>query len=334
MILNRKTPETNKKKLTMNTAVEKLSYSNLEKFVYDNQSTVILANGLKQLRYFLLTNKTNLTPEFRTKLWVILLQIDTNNMTSNYVNDLKQMKNDTDSLMETIDDEDENTDIELINWFKKINLDINRTLKNTSFSKDPKQLESLKRILYLFAYKHGYYIQGMNVLLAPILITCDVEPLCYLIFETLMIEKLSSYFKESLSLDNIHKGCRLVEIVLKYIDPSLYNKLNKKMKYPLQYVVMPFVMTLSASAEPIHEVIKIWDYMMAYGCHMNILFTVAQLVMWRDHIFKLNSEEEIINFMNNLPKIENGMHVVRLGIGLIDKLDTSVLSEILDHMAN
>jgi len=41
---------------------------------------------------------------------------------------------------------------------------------------------------------------------------------------------LSSYFKESLSLDNIHKGCRLVEIVLKYIDPSLYNKLKNKMK--------------------------------------------------------------------------------------------------------
>jgi cell cycle arrest protein BUB2 len=316
----------------MNGAVEKTSLSNLEKFVYDNQSTLILSNGLKQLKYFLLTNKTALSPEFRTKLWVILLQIETNNMTSNYVNDLKQMKNDTDSLMETIND-DENMDIELISWFKKINLDINRTLKNTSFSKDPNKLESLKRILYLFAYKHGYYIQGMNVLLAPILITCDVEPLSYLIFETLMIDRLSSYFKESLSLDNIHKGCRLVEVVLKYIDPSLYSKLNKKLNYPLQYIVMPFVMTLSASAEPIEEVIKIWDYMLAYGCHMNILFTVAQLVMWRDHIFKLNSEEEIINFMNNPPKIENGMHVVRLGIGLIDKLDTSVLSEILDHMS-
>ncbi|CAI8500898.1 unnamed protein product [Hanseniaspora opuntiae] len=270
----------------MNGAVEKTSLSNLEKFVYDNQSTLILSNGLKQLKYFLLTNKTALSPEFRTKLWVILLQIETNNMTSNYVNDLKQMKNDTDSLMETIND-DENMDIELISWFKKINLDINRTLKNTSFSKDPNKLESLKRILYLFAYKHGYYIQGMNVLLAPILITCDVEPLSYLIFETLMIDRLSSYFKESLSLDNIHKGCRLVEVVLKYIDPSLYSKLNKKLNYPLQYIVMPFVMTLSASAEPIEEVIKIWDYMLAYGCHMNILFTVAQLVMWRDHIFQV-----------------------------------------------
>lgn len=318
----------------MTTAVETSQLSNLEKFIYDNQSTVILSNGLKQLRYFLLTNKTNLSPQFRTKLWVILLQIDTNNMTSNYVNDLKQMKNDTDSLLETINDEDDNTDIDLINWFKKINLDINRTLKNTSFSQDPSKLESLKRILYLFAYKHGYYIQGMNVLLAPILITCDIEPLSYLLFETLMLDKLSGYFNESLALDNIHKGCKLVENVLKYIDPSLYAKLNKKMKYPLQYVVMPFVMTLSASAEPIEEVIKIWDYMMAYGCHMNVLFTVAQLVMWRDHIFKLKTEEEIISFMNNLPKIENGMHVVRLGIGLIDKLDVSVLSEILDHMSD
>lgn len=288
--------------------------NNVELFVNDKQSTIILSNALKQLRYSLLTNKSHISSKLRIELWCILLQIDLNGITTEYINGVTTMK-------------EENI---YLDWYKKIDQDISRTFINTSLSKNPTKQKQLKRILYLFAYNNNFYIQGMNVILAPILTMTDIEPIAYAIFDKLML-KLNNYYNESLSLDRIHNGCKLVETVLSKIDPKLYKKFNK-LSYPLHLLVVPSIMTLSGNAEPVTEVLKMWDFIIAYGVHLNVLFIVAQLVIVRDTILKINSEEELFNYLRKMPKLDDGMRVVKLGIGFIDRLGRDFLQELIDHV--
>lgn len=288
--------------------------NHLERFINDKQSTIILSNALKQLRYSLLTNKSAISHELRVEIWCILLQIDLNGITTNYINGLNAIKEGNVYL----------------DWYKKIDQDISRTFINTALSKNPKKQKQLKRILYLFAYNNDFYIQGMNVIIAPILTMSDMDPVAYAIFDKLMV-KLSNYYNKSLSLDRIHRGCKLVEIVLSKIDPKLYKKFNK-LSYPLHLLVVPSIMTLSGNVEPVSEVLKLWDFIIAYGLHLNVLFIVAQLVIVRDTILSIESEEELFNYLRKMPKLDDGMRVVKLGIGFIDRLGRDLLQELIDHV--
>lgn len=44
------------------------------------------------------------------------------------------------------------------------------------------------------------------------------------------------------------------------------------------------VLTLSACTPPLPEVLKLWDFLLAYGAHLNILCVVAQLLLMRDEL--------------------------------------------------
>jgi hypothetical protein len=50
--------------------------------------------------------------------------------------------------------------------------------------------------------------------------------------------------------------------------------------------IYPFkeISTLSASVQPFSEVLHLWDVMIAFGVHLNILFILAQLVKRRTKI--------------------------------------------------
>ena len=40
-------------------------------------------------------------------------------------------------------------------------------------------------------------------------------------------------------------------------------------------------MTLSACTPPLEEVLKLWDFLLAFGIHLNVLAIIAQLLLIR-----------------------------------------------------
>lgn len=44
------------------------------------------------------------------------------------------------------------------------------------------------------------------------------------------------------------------------------------------------VLTLSACTPPLPEVLKLWDFLIAFGAHLNILCVVAQLLLMREEL--------------------------------------------------
>ena len=46
------------------------------------------------------------------------------------------------------------------------------------------------------------------------------------------------------------------------------------------------VLTFSACTPPLSEVLLLWDFLLAYGIHMNILAIISQLIILRDEILQ------------------------------------------------
>ncbi len=54
-------------------------------------------------------------------------------------------------------------------------------------------------------------------------------------------------------------------------------------------------MTFSACTQPLSELLKLWDFLFAYGIHLNILCVIAQLVFMRDQLLK--TPRQVVGFI-------------------------------------
>lgn len=128
------------------------------------------------------------------------------------------------------------------------------------------------------------YVQGMNVLCGPFLYAAKGEVEAFTGFEQLITRECPGYVRGS--MEGVHKGLALVDRVLEVVDNKLYQHL---MAHRMEAKIYAFasVLTMCACTPPLPEVLQLWDFLFAYGPHLNILCIVAQLVLIRGEI--LNS---------------------------------------------
>jgi cell cycle arrest protein BUB2 len=129
----------------------------------------------------------------------------------------------------------------------------------------------------------GTYVQGMNVLAAPFLYAARSEAEAYVAFHQLLTKECPGYIRGA--MDGVHKGLALVDKVLAIVDPKLSMHLLSK-NLSAEIYAFPSVLTLCACTPPLPEVLRLWDFLFAYGPHLNILCIVAQLVMIRTKIIE------------------------------------------------
>ncbi len=134
------------------------------------------------------------------------------------------------------------------------------------------------------AAEPGTYVQGMNVLAAPFLYAARSEAEAFIAFHQLITKECPGYIRGA--MDGVHKGLALVDKVLAIVDPKLSLYLLSK-SLTAEIYAFPSVLTLCACTPPLPEVLRLWDFLFAYGPHLNILCIVAQLVIIRTQI--LNS---------------------------------------------
>jgi cell cycle arrest protein BUB2 len=134
----------------------------------------------------------------------------------------------------------------------------------------------------------GIYVQGMNVLAAPFLYAARSEAEAFIAFHRFITHECPGYVRGA--MDGVHKGLALVDRVLAIVDPKLSLYLIGKGMHAELYA-FPSVLTLCACTPPLPEVLRLWDFLFAYGAHLNILCIVAQLVISRQSI--LNSPRSV-----------------------------------------
>lgn len=300
----------------------------IEQFISGTQ--IFMENGLSQLRYMILVEGLSVPPgydtcPYRSYVWSILGKVP-NFPVESYLKLVEKSKSINGDL------------------YLKIKNDTFRTLMNDKNFHSKVEEASLIRVLSCIAStidnKVGY-VQGLNVLLAPIIYTCHrSEPQAYAMLHSIITNHIPLYITPN--LDGVHTGLDLTDLVLKIIDPELEEFLDSKFLKAKIYA-FPSLLTLCACTPPLQSVLKLWDFLFAYGFHMNILFIVAQLIINRSDLL---SSEQPMKILRNFPDLEPE-EIIKLSLSFIPELpkglydmltrhgyDPSVPQQLKDYMKN
>lgn len=286
---------------------------NIEQFIGAPQ--VLIDNGLSQLRYMILIEGLAIPPgydqcPYRVYVWSILSKTPVY-PTTQYIKLVSQIPNKLTSEL-----------------YQKIKNDTFRTLMNDRNFHLKVDEETLIRILSALAISTNNkvgYVQGLNVLLAPIAYTCHrSEPQAFALLHNLITTQIPLYITPN--LDGVHTGLSLVDIVLKIIDPILSEYLDSKF-LKAEIYAFPSVLTLCACTPPLQSVLKLWDFLLAYGTHMNILFVVAQLIINRSALLK---SSQPMKLLRNFPPLEE-TEIIKLSLSFIPELPKNLYDLITRH---
>ncbi|KAJ5143571.1 uncharacterized protein N7515_002358 [Penicillium bovifimosum] len=168
------------------------------------------------------------------------------------------------------------------------------------------------------------YVQGMNVLCAPFLYAARSEVEAFALFHYFVTRECPGYIRGA--MDGVHKGLRLVDRCLEIVEPKLAAYLFSKGMHAELYA-FPSVLTLCACTPPLPEVLHLWDFLFAYGPHLNILCIVAQLIRMRDQIFESPSPNKILR---SFPPLD-AKEIIALTVLLVRKIPEDLYAEMINH---
>ncbi|KAL3481180.1 rab-GTPase-TBC domain-containing protein [Aspergillus californicus] len=168
------------------------------------------------------------------------------------------------------------------------------------------------------------YVQGMNVLCAPFLYAARSEAEAFALFHTFITRECPGYIRGA--MDGVHRGLVLVDRCLEIVEPKLAAYLFSKGLQAKLYA-FPSVLTLCACTPPLPEVLHLWDFLFAYGTHLNILCIVAQLIRMRDTLLKSPSPNKILR---SFPPLD-AKEIIALAVLIVRKIPEPLYAELIDH---
>jgi len=211
-------------------------------------------------------------------------------------------------------------------YYQKIRNDTFRTFPTNQEFKKRVPEEKLIRILNAFAHSCGSgsrlsYVQGMNVLCAPFLYVMP-EVDAFFAFSELVNHHCPLYCNTG--IEGAYAGLKLVDEILKLVDPELYSYLISK-NLKAEVYAMPPVLSFSASTPPLDELLRLWDFLFAFGVHLNVVCVVAQIVCMRDEL--LASEKPTLR---TLPPLDSNL-VISVAVQLVRQLPEELYQQLVAH---
>lgn len=217
---------------------------------------------------------------------------------------------------------------------EKIRNDTFRTLATDRGFKERVREDMLVRLLDAFVWRNhdrqqtqqlGFtYVQGMNVLAAPFLYTMPSELEAFYCFSKFIEEACPLYVQPT--LEGVHRGLKLLDRCLKIVDPDLFNYLRMK-NLSAEIYAFPSVLTLCACTPPLDQVLQLWDFLLAFGVHLNVLCVIAQLLLIRDEVMNSSSPMKLLR---TFPPLE-ATPVIGIAVTLVRDLPTELYDELVRH---
>ncbi|KAI0044132.1 TBC-domain-containing protein [Auriscalpium vulgare] len=208
---------------------------------------------------------------------------------------------------------------------EKIRNDTFRTLATDRGFKERVREDMLVRLLDAFVWRNhdrqetqqlGFtYVQGMNVLAAPFLYTMPSELEAFFCFAKFIEESCPLYVQPT--LEGVHRGLKLLDRCLKIRSKNLCAELY----------AFPSVLTLCACTPPLDQVLQLWDFLLAFGVHLNVLCVIAQLLLIRDAVMASTSP---MRLLRTFPPLE-ALPVIGIAVTLVRDLPTDLYDELVRH---
>lgn len=187
------------------------------------------------------------------------------------------------------------------------------------------------RMLNSFVHRYGgdtfNYRQGMNALSAALLF-CMPEPDAFRALAVVLLRKTPLYWLNDIS--GSHAGCKLVDEVLYQVDEALAKHLGACGLTAYLYA-HHCVSSLCASVPPFNELLQLWDFLFAFGPHLNILCVAAQVVMLRDKLLAADRKgaKAILDY-RAWPRLR-ARAVISVAMSLVPRLHPKLLRRVQLH---
>jgi len=212
--------------------------------------------------------------------------------------------------------------------YRKIRNDSFRTFPSDEVFQSTVSEPELIRVLNCFVLSHQphfTYCQGMNTICAPFLFTMS-EVEAYYSFERLLTNQFPLYWVSSHI--GAQAGCMLVDAVLKEVDHTLFAHLESH-KLSAYLYAFSCVSSLSASVPPFSELLQLWDFLIAFGPHFNILCVAAQIISLREELLNSESPKSILDY-RKWPKLR-ARYVINIAMSLLPQLPKDLYTRICLH---
>ncbi|CAE6524101.1 unnamed protein product [Rhizoctonia solani] len=271
--------------------------------------------GLKKLRRLILLDgiPTSEDPTLRPRIWKLLLRVDGPLSGDTYIQYIARGAS---------------PDRE------KIRNDTFRTLATDMEFKSRVREDMLIRLLDAFVWRNHdrqsptqlpfRYVQGMNVLAAPFLYSLSSELEAFHCFSRFIEIECPLYVQPT--LEGVHRGLKLLDRCLQIADPDLFQHLRSK-NLSAEIYAFPSVLTLCACTPPLAEVLRLWDFLLAFGVHLNILCVIAQLFLMRDSILSSTSPMKLLR---TFPPLQ-AQPVIEIAVALVRDLPVELYDELVRH---
>ncbi len=123
------------------------------------------------------------------------------------------------------------------------------------------------------------------MLLAPFLYIMP-ELDSYYCAHSLLADHIPTYVKKN--LDGVYRGIKLVSRVLYILDIGLYKYILSKIP-DLSIFSLRYILTLMANVQPLDEVVRLWDGLLAFGLHLASVTFCCYLISMRKDILAESS---------------------------------------------
>lgn len=226
--------------------------------------------------------------------------------------------------------------------YEKISNDVFRTLATDTLFKRRVTDASLTRVLnatawrihedqtsdpptpFALKYTQSTYLQGINVLSAPLLYASRSEAQAYAILSCLLTEHIPTYLSPTMS--GVHRGVDLIDRILAHMNPKLSSFLLSK-NLPARIYAFPSVLTLCACTPPLPEVLRLWDFLFAFGVHLNVICVVAQLLLCKD---ALQDHPSPAKMLRSFPSL-NADEVIKMTLLVVRELPDDLFRDVVTH---
>lgn len=215
--------------------------------------------------------------------------------------------------------------------YEKIRGDTFRTFPNEPLYNERVAEQANVRILCAFVHKYGggvfSYRQGMNAIAAALLF-CMPEPDAFHAFAVIVLKKIPLYWLNDISGSTA--GCALVDEVITAVDPKLGGHLRALSLGALLYA-HPCVSSLCTSVPPFNEMMQLWDFLIAFGPHMNILCVAAQVVMIRERLLASDRMQAKTQLdYRNWPEL-SARAVISMTMSILPRVPAKLMARVQAH---
>jgi len=127
-------------------------------------------------------------------------------------------------------------------------------------------------------------------------------------------------------IEGAFAGLQLLDDILRLVDFELYSHLIAK-NLKADVYAMPPVLSLSACTPPLDELLHLWDFLIAFGLHLNVVSVAAQIVLIREDLLRIDRPNSLLR---TLPPLDANL-IISVAIHLVRQLPEDLYHQLVTH---